>query len=158
MIWNEVSRDKDLKYMKVSGWTVPVFADIRQKLVLLFFSFISLDVILNPVIKNWLFILPFAWVPVLICSLYSTDLVSHYRALLSKKSIIARRRSNQRAFPGLVGKMYSKIQSCGRMNGMNHSRHKGHKDRTLLYRACWINLKTLLDKAFRLFPPKKCLS
>jgi len=36
------------------------------------------------------------------------------------------------ALPGLVGKMYSKIQSCGRGSGTNHSRHKGHKDRSIL--------------------------
>jgi len=33
---------------------------------------------------------------------------------------------------GLVGKMYSKIQSCWRGSGRNHSRHRGHKDWSLL--------------------------
>ncbi|MBD2291590.1 helix-turn-helix domain-containing protein [Microcystis wesenbergii FACHB-1317] len=40
------------------------------------------------------------------------------------------------ALLGLVGKMYSKIQSCwrsqraryARPSGRNHSRHRGHKD------------------------------
>jgi Uma2 family endonuclease len=30
----------------------------------------------------------------------------------------------------LVGKMYSKIQSCWRGSGRNHTRHRGHKDRS----------------------------
>jgi len=32
--------------------------------------------------------------------------------------------------------MYSKIQSCWRGSGRNHSRHRGHKDRSL----CKLNL------------------
>jgi len=36
----------------------------------------------------------------------------------------------------LVGKMYSKIQPCWRGSGRNHSRHRGHKDRSL----CKLNL------------------
>jgi len=34
---------------------------------------------------------------------------------------------------GLVGKMYSKIHSCWRGSGRNHSRHRGRKDWSLLY-------------------------
>jgi len=37
----------------------------------------------------------------------------------------------------LVGKMYSEIQSCWRGSGGNHTRHRGHRDRSILCKLNW---------------------
>jgi hypothetical protein len=41
---------------------------------------------------------------------------------------------NPLALPGLVGKMYSKIRSCGRVRGTNHRDTKDTENQSLLYK------------------------